>query len=173
MRIESILSKNIDAMGDKAAYDAACKRLLANKVILAWIMKECLEEYRNCNIQEIVSRYIDGEPDIGQVPVNVDERLSGEQIRNVSVEDASVYEGTVTYDIRFAIEMTKTLESEVSTMCNLSKGVEEKGIEKGILFSIKSLMETVGWSAEQAMGGLKIPESERDKLITELKNEKL
>ena len=93
MRIESILSKNIDAMGDKAAYDAACKRLLANKVILAWIMKECLEEYRNCNIQEIVSRYIDGEPDIGQVPVNVDERLSGEQIRNVSVEDASVYEG--------------------------------------------------------------------------------
>ena len=315
MRIESILSKNIDAMGDKAAYDAACKRLLANKVILAWIMKECLEEYRNCNIQEIVSRYIDGEPDIGQVPVNVDERLSGEQIRNVSVEDASVYEGTVTYDIRFcaeapgtenriqliinieaqndfypgypiikrgtyycsrmissqygteftsshyenikkvysiwicmnppqyrentiteyyiaeknlvgnvkekienydlltaimiclgttddnssgilkllevllstereveekkkilqedfAIEMTKTLESEVSTMCNLSKGVEEKGIEKGILFSIKSLMETMGWSAEQAMGGLKIPESERDKYITELKNER-
>mgnify|MGYP007133694890 FL=1 len=104
MRIESILSKNIDAMGDKAAYDAACKRLLANKVILAWIMKECLEEYRNCNIQEIVSRYIDGEPDIGQVPVNVDERLSGEQIRNVSVEDASVYEGTVTYDIRFCAE---------------------------------------------------------------------
>ncbi len=70
----------------------------------------------------------------------------------------------------FAIEMTKTLE--VSTMCNLSKGVEEKGIEKGILFSIKSLMETMGWSAEQAMGGLKIPESERDKYITELKNER-
>lgn len=37
----------------------------------------------------------------------------------------------------FAIEMTKTLESEVSTMCNLSKGVEEKGIEKGILFQLK------------------------------------
>ena len=72
----------------------------------------------------------------------------------------------------FEIEMTKTLESEVSTMCNLSKGVEEKGIEKGILFSIKSLMETMGWSAEQAMGGLKIPESERDKYITELKNER-
>lgn len=33
--------------------------------------------------------------------------------------------------------MTKTLESEVSTMCNLSKGVEEKGIEKGILFQLK------------------------------------
>ena len=32
----------------------------------------------------------------------------------------------------FSIEMTKTLEREVSTMCNLSKGVEEQGIQKGI-----------------------------------------
>ena len=48
-------------------------------------------------------------------------------------------------------------------MCNLSKGVEEKGIqkgiekgieqgiEKGILLSIRNLMETMGWSVEQAM----------------------
>ena len=44
----------------------------------------------------------------------------------------------------FSIEMTKTLEREVSIMCNLSKGVEEKGIEKGILLSIRNLMETMG-----------------------------
>ena len=31
----------------------------------------------------------------------------------------------------FHISMTLALESEVSLMCNLSKGVEEKGIEKG------------------------------------------
>ena len=31
----------------------------------------------------------------------------------------------------FHIKMTLALESEVSLMCNLSKGVEEKGIEKG------------------------------------------
>lgn len=31
----------------------------------------------------------------------------------------------------FQIEMTQTLESEVSLMCNLSKGVEEKGREQG------------------------------------------
>ena len=69
-------------MGDKAAYEcglqSACWQTKVNT---------CLDyenddwKYRNCNIQEIVSRYIDGEPDIGQVPVNVDERLSGEQIR--------------------------------------------------------------------------------------------
>ncbi len=32
----------------------------------------------------------------------------------------------------FQIRMTLALESEVSLMCNLSKGVEEKGIQKGI-----------------------------------------
>ena len=31
----------------------------------------------------------------------------------------------------FKIKMTQTLESEVSLMCNLSKGVEEQGIQKG------------------------------------------
>ena len=75
----------------------------------------------------------------------------------------------------FSIEMTKTLEREVSIMCNLSKGVEEKGIkkgiEKGILLSIRNLTETMGWSVEQAMKGLKVPEEEKSKYLDELKKE--
>ena len=313
MKVENMLAKNITAIGVNASYDSACKRLLANKVILAWIMKSCLEEYANCSIQEIMEQYIEGEPDIGQVPVNMDEKVLSEQIETASVEDNSVYEGTVSYDIRFyantpgtgernrliinieaqndfypgypivkrgiyycsrmissqygvefteshydrikkvysiwicmnppkyrrnsinryfikeekligdvserkenydlittvmiclgesndknslgvlrllevllssergveekkeilqkdfSIEMTKTIEREVSIMCNLSKGVEEKGVETGILFSIRNLMETMGWSAEQAMGGLKIPEEEREKYMNKLK----
>ena len=39
MKLENTLSKNITSAGDKASYDNACKRLLANKIILAWIMK--------------------------------------------------------------------------------------------------------------------------------------
>lgn len=53
MKVENILAKNISVVGDKASYDASCKRLLANKAILAWIMKSCLEEYRTCNIQDL------------------------------------------------------------------------------------------------------------------------
>ena len=54
-------------------------------------------------------------------------------------------------------------------MCNLSKGVEEKGIQKGILLSIRNLMETMGWSVEQAMEVLTIPEEETSKYLDELK----
>jgi hypothetical protein len=35
MQAENILAKNISAAGRKSSYDAACKRLLANKIILA------------------------------------------------------------------------------------------------------------------------------------------
>ena len=53
-------------------------------------------------------------------------------------------------------------------MCNLSKGVEEKGIQKGLLLSIRNLMETMGWSVEQAMESLKIPEEEKTKYYMKL-----
>ena len=69
----------------------------------------------------------------------------------------------------FNIKMTRELESEVLLMCNLSKGIEEKGIKEGILSSIKNLMESMGWSAEQAMTALKIPESEQVQYVNGLK----
>lgn len=61
----------------------------------------------------------------------------------------------------------------VLLMCNLSKGIEEKGIKEGIkegiLSSIQNLMESMGWSAEQAMAALKIPESEQVQYVHGLK----
>ena len=54
-------------------------------------------------------------------------------------------------------------------MCNLSKGVEERGIairmERGTetttLNAIRNLMETLKLTAEQAMEALKAPEAEK------------
>lgn len=73
--------------------------------------------------------------------------------------------------------MTKELESEVSKMCNLSDGIEKRGIEAGIktgikagiLGSVRNLMESMGWTAEQAMKALKIPEAEQRVYAEELK----
>ena len=102
MIIENTLAQNIAAAGEKAAYDAACKRLLANKSILAWIMKSCVEEYREIDVKEIAARYIEGEPQIAETAVNPDEQPGGgEQIKGTGAEDSTMTEGTVTYDIRF------------------------------------------------------------------------
>ena len=52
------------------------------------------------------------------------------------------------------IQMTQTMERKVSVMCNLSRGVEEKGVTKGILASIKNLMETLGLTQAREAGQL-------------------
>lgn len=334
-KLKSTLSARIDSAGVKASYDAACKRLLANKTILAWIMKSCMVEYADCTVSDIAERYIEGQPQISHVAVNPDELWDEEQIQGMSTEDSTIHEGTITYDIRFfalapgsrelirliinieaqndfypgyplirralyycnrmvssqygteftgahyekvkkvysiwicmnppdsrknsinrysikeehlvgsvtdsvqnydmltvvmiclggsddasagilrllevllsserkadekkkilqddfSIEMTRELESEVSVMCNLSKGVEEKaiargmkkgieqgieqgleqGIVQGIFSSIWNLMDSMGWTADQAMEALKIAETDRERYLEDLRTQK-
>ena len=98
-----ILTISIRILDDKAQYDAACKRLLSERIILAWIMKACVEEFRDCEIQEIAAKYIVGTPQVGVVPVDPDESngtVQGE-VAGAGVEDATMTEGTVTFDVRF------------------------------------------------------------------------
>ena len=308
---ETTIVQGLHVTDDSTGYDAACKRVLSEKAILARIMKSCLEEHKDCDVNDIAEKYIEGQPRVSAVPVLPDE--GGTVISGMDTEDKSVHEGTVTYDIRFRaivpgseerialiinveeqndsypgyplikrgiyyccrmissqygqeftgshyekikkgyslwvcmkppqyrentitryrlveehivgegkepvrnydllsiimlclggpnganydgvlrmldvllsnetseaekrkilqddydIQMTQTMEREVSVMCNLSKGVREKGVAEGmtngILFSIKNLMETLGLTIEQAMAALKIPDTEKQKYM--------
>ena len=323
MEVETTIAQGLHITDDSAGYDAACKRVLSEKAILARIMKSCLEEYKECDVSDIAEKYIEGQPQVSAVPVLPDEDST--VISGMDTEDKSVREGSVTYDIRFRaiapssgeqialiinveaqndfypgyplikrgiyycsrmissqygreftgahyekikkvysiwicmnppkvrentitryrlveehlvgeamesvrnydllsivmlclggpdgenydgvlrmldvllsnetseaekrkilqddydIQMTRTMEQEVSVMCNLSKGIMEKGITKGrvegrsegmakgmtngILSAIKSLMETMGMTIEQAMAALKVPEDEKQKYM--------
>ena len=102
MFVQSTLSKTFSTAGQKAAYDNACKKLLSNKIILAWIMKSCLPEYRDCTVQEIAEKYIEGEPHISEIAVHQDEQPeTAPLIKSLNTEDNTICEGTITYDIRF------------------------------------------------------------------------
>lgn len=104
MERKTIIASNIESVEKEAALDKACKKLLANKIILAWVMKSCLQEYREFDVKEIADNYIEGTPQISQVSVNPDEKNwkeDEEQIRGANTEDVSLYEGIVRYDIRF------------------------------------------------------------------------
>ena len=315
MDSETTIAQGLHVTDESAGYDAACKRVLSEKAILARIMKSCLEEYKDCDVGDIAGKYIEGQPQVSAVPVLPDE--GGTVINGMDTEDKSVREGTVSYDIRFRavvpsseeqialiinveaqndfypgyplikrgiyyccrmissqygreftdahyekikkvysiwicknppqyrgntitryrlveehlvgensesvrnydllsiimlclggpkganydgilrmldvllshetserekrkilqddydIQMTQTMEREVSVMCNLSKGVREKGraegraegMANGILASIKNLVKNMGVSVEQAMSVLEIPEAERQKYM--------
>ena len=318
MVAETTVAESIRIVDEKAAYDAACKRVLAEKIILAWVMKHCLVEFHDCEVTEIAEKFIEGTPQVGEIPVMPDETNQTPRIGQTGVEDKTLTEGTIYYDIRFdalapvsgeligliinleaqnkydpgypltkrgiyycsrmisaqygtvftkahyeklkkvysiwictnpprsrentitryhiheenlvgnvrekeqnydlmsvimvclgrpesenysgvlkllgvllsqkmaytekqrileedfSIPMKKELESEVSSMCNLSDGVEARGIAKGItsntLQSIRSLMETLRFTALQSMDALKIPEEEREKYMKMLED---
>ena len=72
----------------------------------------------------------------------------------------------------FDIPMTQSLGRTVDVMCNLSKGVWEKGQSDGILVSIKNLMETTGWPVEQVMFALGVPEADRSRYLDTLNGQK-
>lgn len=92
--------------GKNPEYDSAAKKLLSSKKILAWILKYCVEEFKDSSIADIRDRYIIGIPETASVPVLPDEtnaaammgtdRISGER-----TEDTTITEGKVTFDVRF------------------------------------------------------------------------
>ena len=72
----------------------------------------------------------------------------------------------------FHIQMNQAFEEEVSRMCNLSEGVEQKGIQQALTESIKNLMDTMNMTSKEAMDALKIKEDERSRYAELLKKQK-
>ena len=63
-------------------------------------MKHYIQEFYNYDVNEIAEKYIDGTPQISEVPVFPD-TTNTTQIHGTGVEDTTITEGTITYDIRF------------------------------------------------------------------------
>lgn len=100
MEQETSLGQSIRVLDDRARLDDAFKRLFSEKVLLAWIMKSCLEEYKDCTVAEIAERYIEGTPAIDEWALQPDE-TAPTRIQSVGQEDNSLREQTILYDIRF------------------------------------------------------------------------
>ena len=121
MEVNTPIAEDIRMTDQNAQYDAACRQLLSEKIILAWIMKSCLDEYRNCDVKEIAERYIEGTPQVGEVAVMPGE-TNTTKIRGVSNEDTVLGEGRITYDIRFV-----ALAPGTDEMIQLIINVEAQG----------------------------------------------
>ena len=73
---ETYLAHTITQTDYEARYDRAAKKLLANKLVLANILKGCVKEYQACSIMDIEQKYIQGEPEVGTTGVNMDDSSS-------------------------------------------------------------------------------------------------
>lgn len=116
MEAETTIAQGLHVTDDSAGYDAACKRVLSEKAILARIMKACLEEYKDCDVGDIAEKYIEGQPQVSAFPVLPD--VNGTVISGMDTEDKSVREGTVTFDIRFRAIIPGS-EEEIGLIINV------------------------------------------------------
>ena len=95
------------------ANDIDIVALLADKYILAWILKSSLVEYTNSSIDDIINLYIEGKPEIKSVRVDPD--ATNSKIQGISTDDKSLTEGNIFYDIRFNA-ITPSENGEVKTI---------------------------------------------------------
>ncbi len=105
----------LNAADGEAQYDEKAKRLLGNKIILAYILINTMDEFRGMRPQDVVS-YIEGEPFISTVPVepgmtNAEEKTdsgsvkAGPRIVGLNTENMEVNEGLIRFDIIFYVRM--------------------------------------------------------------------
>ena len=108
------IANAVNAAGDKAQYDTRVKRLLAQKSILAHILVKTVDEFKGMKPEDVV-KYIEGEPSISVVPVelglaNMEKTdATGQRIVGLNTENAKINEGLVRFDIIFYVRMKNGL----------------------------------------------------------------
>ncbi len=83
-------------------YDQSAKNILSDKSILAHILKSTVSEFKDASIEDIANVYIEGTPEVSQIPVNQDKTNAvTKKIQGDRNEESSPTEGWVTFDILF------------------------------------------------------------------------
>lgn len=99
MSENSYLSSALYAADDKAEYDAGAKKILADKQVLAWILKYCVKEFKEYPIH-LVKERIEGAPEVSQIHL-MPRKAAPEAISGLPNVDDVPKEGGIRFDIRF------------------------------------------------------------------------
>ena len=105
------LAEDLTLAEGKSQYDMYCKRILANKVILAWILKYVTEEFKDMEISRIKAcigtdvqiSEVNVLPGRTNMPADTVNKPDPEKVMGESVEDSVPGEGELFYDIRFSV----------------------------------------------------------------------
>ena len=118
------LANSLDAAGTRAKLDTAAKKLVKHRVILAEILKECTDEFKDFDLEYIQENCFVGEVKMDIVSVDQDIPDADASVIGSDTEDASIKEGTIRYDLIFdavvpdtqkQIHMVINVEIQVST----------------------------------------------------------
>ena len=69
MQQNTTLAQDLSNYSKVERLGCACCRLLANKPILAWLLKAIVPEFGACSVQTVMEKYLEGTPAIRSIPV--------------------------------------------------------------------------------------------------------
>ena len=113
MQTKTEIARTVGNIEQNPACDESIKRLLSAKYLLAWIMKGCVAEYRDCALEDIAERYIEGSPQVSAAPVH-----RGDFIHGIDTVDKSRDEHTTLYDILFYASLPDS-EEQIGLFINV------------------------------------------------------
>ena len=113
------LARDLSLAEGKHQYDNQVKRVLSNKIILAWILKYVTEEFADMSVDKIKA-CIGSDIEMSEVGVmpGVTNWREMEKIRGEVQEDAVPDEGEIYYDIRFSAYL-KTRKERIRLLINV------------------------------------------------------
>ena len=119
------LANSIDASDVRARLDAVAKRLIKHRIILAEILKECVDEFKELDIKFIEENCFVGEVQVNEVAVDQDMLDADSTIIGSNTEDKSDSEGAVYYDLVFDALVPST-QKLIRLVINIEIQVETK-----------------------------------------------
>ena len=113
--MNTVITNTVSASDKKAQYDERAKHLLSQKIILAHILVNTIDEFKGMKPEEVVN-YIEGQPYIGAVPVepgltNISKSSDnkGDIIAGLNTENSEINEGMIRFDIIFYVRMKNVI----------------------------------------------------------------
>ena len=135
-----------------ARYDQQAKKLISNVMILSWILKETLKEYKGLSVAEVAECII-GKPEISKkavhqdMPDRDDTEAADRSVEGMNTESNSMNEHTVHYDIRFKAKIPGTNDA-VDLIINVEVQVDassgRKIIRRGFYYCTRMVSEQYG-----------------------------
>lgn len=140
------VSDEVDHKRAVRPYDAAAKQLLACRPILAFVLKNTIEELADCTVEEIANELIDGEVRTSDAPVHARE-VRSPLVVGVRNEDNSLDEGTIFYDMLLRVKLP-TGDGSLGVIVNLEPHSYETDypvLKRAIYYCARLLSAQRGW----------------------------
>ncbi len=147
---QTLIAELIDSADLDAKYDAQAKRLVSMTVILAWILKSCVDEFKEYDIDYIMTNCFVGAPEISQKAVHMDmpdAPTKNQYVPTMNSESSSIKENTVRFDIRFKARVPKSgeiIELIVNVEIQVDASSIRRVIRRGLYYCDRMVSEQFG-----------------------------